>query len=144
MPSCYFLTVCNGSSVDQQSNNVTLFNLVEQINVPPGAPPPPKGLIPLEIHSYWSLSASETTQDFEVRYILVAETGIETSSEVYRHRCKTHRYRTRCLGLPMPPVPGTYELRVEWRGIPEDPWSREQSVWPVIIAEVEPKPKITH
>ena len=32
MPSCYLLAVCGGSSLDQHSNNVTLFNLVEQIN----------------------------------------------------------------------------------------------------------------
>ena len=56
MPRCYLLTLCSGSALDQQSNNVTLFNLVEQLNVPPGVPPPPGGVIPLEIHAYFTVA----------------------------------------------------------------------------------------
>ena len=50
MPTCYLLSACVGSSIDQETNNITLFNLVEQINVPPNSPPPPNGVIPLEAH----------------------------------------------------------------------------------------------
>ena len=108
MPRCYFLTVCGGSSVDQHSNNVTLFNLVEQINVPPGAPPPPHGLVPLEIHAYFHVGQEELGRDFEVRFVMTAATGLETPTDAFVHRAVTPRFRTRTLGLPFPPVAVPY------------------------------------
>src|SRR4051794_22976315 len=108
MPRCYFLGLCSGSSVDQQSNNVTLFNIVEQINVPTGAPPPPRGLVPLEIHAYFRVGQEEIGRDFEMRFVMVASTGLETHTDVFTHRPVTPRYRTRTFGLPFPPVAGMY------------------------------------
>ena len=102
MPHCYLLLSCSGSSVDQHSNNVTLFNLVEQINVPPGAPPPPRGLVPVEIHAYFHVGQHEFARDFEVRFVMVASTGLETTSDTFTHRAVTPRYRTRTFGLPFP------------------------------------------
>jgi hypothetical protein len=130
--------------VDQQSNNVSLFNLVEQLNVPPGAPPPPGGLVPLEIHAYFALSAEETGRPFEVRFALIAPSGLETFSEVFSHRAVTPRYRTRTLGLPFPPVMGHYELRVDWRPAGQPGWTREPSGWPVAIVEATPTERVTH
>ena len=83
MPSCYLLAVCSGSSLDQQSNNVTLFNLVEQLNLRPGAEPP-RGLIPLEIHAYFELAPEEVGFEFEIRFCMVAETGLETEGAIVR------------------------------------------------------------
>src|SRR5688572_27076830 len=100
VPSCYFLSVCAGSSVDQRSNNVTLFNLVEQIHVPPGAPPPPKGIIPLEVHAYFDIFPEELGLTFELRFVMIAPSGLETPSDVLKHKPATPRYRTRTLGLP--------------------------------------------
>ena len=98
MPQCYLLGISAGSSLDQQSNNVSLFNLVEQVNVPPGAPPPPNNLLPLELHAYFRLAPDELGSTLEMRFALVADTGLETLSEVVRHTCATPRYRTRTLG----------------------------------------------
>jgi hypothetical protein len=144
VPSCYFLSVCAGSSVDQHTNNVSLFNLVEQINVPAGAPPPPQGVVPLELHAYWQLDSDVTTEDFEVRFVLVASTGLETSSTTYRHRAVHGRFRTRTVGLPYPPVLGHYTLRVDWRYREEQPWHREGVSWPVMLQELDRKPRVTH
>lgn len=145
MPRCYLLTLCSGSSVDQHSNNVTLFNLVEQLNVPPNAPPPPGGVIPLEIHAYWELSAGELSTDFEMRFLLIATaTSLETVSNVLSHRSVTPRYRTRTMGLPMPPVLGQYDLRVEWRHTGGGSWSREEVSWPVAFVEQSQQPVVTH
>ncbi len=145
MPRCYLLTLCSGSSVDQHSNNVTLFNLVEQLNVPPNAPPPPGGVIPLEIHAYWELSAGELSTDFEMRFLLIATaTSLETVSDVLSHRSVTPRYRTRTMGLPMPPVLGQYDLRVEWRHTGGGSWSREEVSWPVAFVEQSQQPVVTH
>lgn len=135
MARCYFLGVASGSSVDQHSNNVTLFNLVEQINVPPGAPPPPQGLVPLEMHAYFELSTIEVGREIEVRFVMVAPTGLETPTDAFRHRPVTPRYRTRTFGLPFPPVTGQYDLRVDWRYVGEEGWHRDPLRWPVAIVE---------
>jgi hypothetical protein len=144
VPSCYLLAVTVGSSLDQQSNNVTLFNLVEQVNIPPGAPRPPKGLLPLEVHAYFRLSGEEINQPFEVRYVLVARTGLETYSEVFSYKSVTARYRTRTFGVPLPPVPDHYDLHVDWRRSSRDEWRRDAVSWPLTIAEHNPRPTVTH
>jgi hypothetical protein len=138
MPRCYFLTVTSGSSVDQHSNNVSLWNLIEQINVPPGAPPPPRGIVPVEVHAYFELSSMELGKDFEMRFVMVAPTGLETPSDAFVHRAVTPRYRTRTFGLPFPPVTGTYALRLDWRYNGEEGWHRDPAAWPVAIVEAVP------
>jgi hypothetical protein len=144
MPQCYLLGISAGSSLDQQSNNVSLFNLVEQVNVPPGAPPPPNNLLPLELHAYFRLSPEELGKTLEMRFALLAPSGLETLSEVVRHTCATPRYRTRTLGLPFPPVVGHYELRVDFRLSPQAPWQRDALAWPISFVEIESKPRVTH
>jgi hypothetical protein len=144
MPRSYFLTVCSGSAVDQLSNNVTLFNLVEQINVPAGAPPPPHGLVPVEIHAYFHVGQAELGKDFEVRFVMVASTGLETPTDPFKHRSVTPRYRTRTFGLPFPPVAGHYELRVDCRLTGEDGWRREAVAWPIAIVEESAQPPAVH
>ncbi len=145
VPRCYLLTLCSGSSVDQHSNNVTLFNLVEQLNVPPNAPPPPGGVIPLEIHAYWQLSPEEISSEFEMRFSLVATaTGLETVSDVLSHKSVTPRYRTRTMGLPVPPVLGQYDLRVDWRASGSGSWTRAEVAWPLAFVEQSQQPIVTH
>ena len=144
MPRCYLLCVCGGSSVDQHSNNATLFNLVEQINVPPGAPPPPRGLIPLEVHAYFHLAPDELSQPFEMRFVMVAQSGLETPSETMTHRAVTPRFRTRVVGLPFPPVVGHYQLRLDWRPGGAEGWTRDPAAWPIGIVEASPRATTTH
>lgn len=126
MAHCYLLCVTTGSAIDRQSNNVSLFSLVEQINLPPNAPPPPRGLLPLEIHAYFQLPESHVNRDFELRFALRAETGLETLSDVFRHRITAARFRVRTLGLPYPPVMGQYSLQVDVRVLGE-PAASEKS-----------------
>lgn len=144
MPSCYLLAVCAGASLDRLSNNVSLFNLVEQVNVRPGSPPPPGGLLPLEIHAYFHVEPEQWARDFELRFVVAAESGLETPSDPVRHKSGTPRYRTRTIGLPLPPVQGDYQVRVEWRWVGAELWVREPLVWPMTIAEAVQKPRVTH
>lgn len=144
MPHCYFLSVCSGSSVDQHTNNPSLFNLVEHIAIPPDAKHPPNGLIPLEVHAYWKLDAGEINVDFHVRFVMVASTGLETPSATLKHRSSTPRFRTRTLGLPLPPVPEEYRLCVDVSYDGEQDWHRQGQTWPITIRVVERKPVVTH
>jgi hypothetical protein len=143
--------VTTGSSIDRQSNNVSLFTLVEQINLPPNSPPPPRGLIPVEIHAYFQLPEAQVNRDFELRFALRAETGLETLSEVFRHRISASRFRVRTFGLPYPPVLGQYTLQVDvrWVGNGQGPreeqhWQRQPAGWPIGLYELEPRPRVTH
>lgn len=144
MPHCYLLAVSSGSSLDQHSNNVTLFNLVEQLNVPPNAPPPPGGLLPLELHAYFELDPKEIPFRFEVRFAMVGESGLETYTEPFSHKSATLRFRTRTLGLPIPPALGMYHLHVDTRPEGSGEWRREAISWPLAIVEHNPKPQVTH
>ncbi len=142
---CYLLTIAAGSSLDQQSNNVTLFNLVEQINVPPGASPRPGARIPLEIHAYLTTDPGDLGQEFEMRFALVnVSTGLETLTDPASHRAPTVRLRTRALGLPIPPVLGHYDLCVDFRTHGSDQWQRDPLRWPLSFVEVEKRPTVTH
>jgi hypothetical protein len=141
---CYLLAVAGGASLDRYSNNVTLFNLVEQLNFPKDQPPPPGAVLPLEIHAYFELLPHEVNQRFDVRFSLVASTGLETVTDGFSHRSATPRYRTRTMGLPMPPVIGTYELCVDTRSTGSEDWHRDSLSWPLMFAEAEPRPAVTH
>jgi hypothetical protein len=144
MPKCYLLAIGGGSSVDQQSNNITLFNLVEQLNFPARQWPPAGALLPLEVHAYLRLDAYELNQKFELRFVLVGDNGLETPTSVFSHRSATARYRTRTFGLPAPPAAGNYELRVEYRAHADAPWARDVMSWPLRVAESEQRPAVTH
>lgn len=144
MPKCYFLTLCAGSSLDQHSNNVTLFNLVEQVNLQPNVDPPPGAFLPLEVHAYFVMGPGDLSQTFDVRFALVAPTGLELLTDATAHKSSTPRYRTRSLGLPAPIIPGNYQLFVDIRQPGTDSFSRESLSWPLVVARLEPRPAVVH
>jgi len=144
MPRCYLLTLASSSSLDQQSNNVSLFNVVEQLNLPRGVEPPPGALLPIEIHAYFLLDPAELNQRFEMRFVLVASSGLESSSDAFPHKSATMRYRTRTMGAPVPPIPDNYQLRVDTRPVGSEEWARDPMSWPLVVALAEPRPAITH
>lgn len=144
MPKCYFLTLCAGSSLDQHSNNVTLFNLVEQVNLQPNVDPPPGAFLPLEVHAYFVMGPGDLSQTFDVRFALVAPTGLELLTDATAHKSSTPRYRTRSLGLPAPIIPGNYQLCVDIRQPGTDSFSRENLNWPLVVARLEPRPAVVH
>lgn len=144
MPQCYLIALSAGSSLDQQSNNVTLFNLVEQVNVPHGAPPKAGSRVPLEVHAYLRLGPGEMGQEFQMRFVLVNQSGLETYTDPVTHRGATARLRTRSLGVPFPPMLGHYELKIEFRVGQAEAWTRDPASWPIAFLEVDSKPKVTH
>lgn len=144
MPRCYFLTLCGGSSLDQHSNNVTLFNVVEQVNLQPNVDPPPGAFLPLEVHAYFLLGPGELQQPFDVRFALVAPSGLELLTDPTTHKSTTPRYRTRSLGLPAPSIPGSYQLCVDIRQPGTDGFTRDSLHWPLVVARLEQRPSVVH
>lgn len=143
MPHCYTLAVCVGSSLDQHTSNISLFTLVEQVNVAPGAPPPPRNILPLEVHCYFRLQHDEVGREFFMRFVLIGHSGLASYSDVHRHRPAGHRFRTRTLGVPFPPAPGHYDLFVEFRSADGD-WTRDPLSWPLSLVETRPPSAVTH
>lgn len=144
MPHCYLLTISAGSSLDQQSNTISLFQLIEQVNVPANAPPPAGGQLPLEIHAYFRISPLDIGKTWEMRFVLVAPTGLETYSDIISHRVVTPRFRTKTWGVPFPPVLGHYELRVDVRSGSDAAWERDALSWPIAFLTAEQAPAVTH
>lgn len=144
MPRCYLLAVTSGSSLDQHSNNVTLFNLVEQLNIPPNAPEPPGGFLPLELHAYFAIAPHELETKYQVRFAMVSETGLEAYTEPFDFKSSAPRFRTRSLGLPLPPVMGAYQLRVDLRPEGTGEWRRDPAAWPLALVEHVVRPQVTH
>jgi hypothetical protein len=145
MPQCYLLALTVGSSLDQQTNNVTLFSMVEQINVRSGATPRPGSAVPIEVHAYLSFQGEEVGHEFGLRYALVSSTtGLEIYSEPSKHRATAARLRTRSLGLPFPANLGHFDLRIEFRAAHSEVWVRDAARWPVSFLETEERPTVTH
>ena len=139
------LCACAGSSVDQQTNNVSLFNLVDQVRVAPRALTSGRAVVPVEAHAYWRFAHEEVGREIEVRYVMTNEaTTLETFSDSVKHRVVTLRMRSRLVGIPLPPVADDYALGVDWRWVDGDRWTREVQIWPMRIREATPRPRVTH
>ena len=139
------LCACAGSSVDQHTNNVSLFNLVDHVHVAPGAFGSLRAIVPIEAHAYWRFRREELNQELEVRYVMINEsTTLETASESVKHRVVSLRMRSRLVGVPLPPVADDYELGIDWRWTSETSWRREAQRWPLKILERSAKPRVTH
>lgn len=130
MPRAYLLAVCSGSSVDRELNNVSLFNLVEQVAVPELQA---GSNLPLELHAYWEAGPGELNAGFECRFVLLRDGEVSGSpSPAIRFQQDAPRVRARLLGLPVPGS-GPHRLGVEWRRLcdGEEPWTRESALWPI-------------
>lgn len=144
VPSCYLITLCSGASLDQHSNNISLFNLVEQIYLPATISSTKRRIIPLEVHAYLRLQTDELNRIFEFRYALVSQNGLDAYSEPITHQIKTMRYRMRSIGLPMPLVVGEFSLHLEYRLQGDSEFIRDRLAWPLHFKQDEVKPSVTH
>jgi hypothetical protein len=68
MPRCYLLAVARGSALNADTNNFTLFELVEGISAHTRDS---RIHLPLELHTYWEFAADELNVDFEMRFVSI-------------------------------------------------------------------------
>lgn len=132
MLRCYLLAIASGSSVDQVSNNLSLFNLVEQVKVSDELL---GQVLPFEAHIYWFVSEQGHEKDFEVRVVRVPVGGGEDDPGTIMpfRSASTNRVRFRSGGFRLPNSYGQYVLAVEWRVKGEEFWNRESATWPLVI-----------
>jgi len=139
--------VCSHSVTDRDSNNVSIFNVVEQIKVT--GEPKPQGVVPIrfEIVTLWARSDFDKPARGRTRITFTSpsEKKVKLGEERDIDLSKYERLRTRraIQGLPVS-EPGRHVIRVELQNKGENRWRKVASV-PLKIEFVSPeaKPEIT-
>ena len=140
--------VCSHSVTDRDSNNVSIFNVIEQINIT--GEPKPQGVVPIrfEIVTLWARSDFDEPARGRARIIFISPSGkkVKLSEERDIVLSKYERLRARQFvqGLPVR-EPGRHVFQVELQNEGENRWRKVASV-PLKIAFVSPeaKPKKTN
>ena len=142
MLRCYFVGLCVGSVIDAESNNMTLFGMVEGFQVLP--PFDPDSVTAFQCHAYLEIDqpvpvAPVEELKFDVRFVWcdpanVSSPAIENLVVVPMTKS---RMRVRGVGTKLPPTPGYYRLCVEWRKHETvSDWIRAPQGWPVEISAI--------
>jgi len=116
--------VCSHSVIDVETKNVSLHNVVEQLNVPEELRTETMLGYPLEVVSLWSRAEPHTSAVGEARVVLVAPSGRELGSGSYAIDLSEHerfRSRIRLRGVPAE-GPGRYVFKVYLRSEGETDW----------------------
>lgn len=136
MPRCYLVAVAEASALDQTSNNWSLFNLIEQVQVAVDSPQHLAGrVLPYEVHTYWEMAADEIGREFVARIVLVKNNERKESRELSIRPDKI-RHRLRGRGVPFF-FEGQSYVTVEWRFADGQDWHPTPFAWPLFV-EVRP------
>jgi hypothetical protein len=129
MPKCVSIIVCQGSSLDAETKNISIFNCIEEVQAPL------LGVAyPFEIISLWMTAEREINQRFEVKLMIESPDGVigaETPALPFDSSKKRHRLKI--LGFPAPKTPGQYHVRMAWRNQGTENWTKESVDWPIEI-----------
>lgn len=109
MPQLEYYLVCEGYSADQFTNRVSLFNVLEQINIA-GFP----GVFPQSVCAIasWNMAEEELGRDFQA--LLRIHIPGEAPRDFRRNftaRAKRHRLMLTLQGLPLPRA-GVYRFEI--------------------------------
>jgi len=123
--------LCQTSAIDRDSNNMSLFNVMEEVRFPTNAPVVPmesedqtEAAVPalgqFQLVILWSRSHESVGEKSRVRIRVLAPGSEKTltigESEVDLNQFLRLRQRVNFSGIPLPtpePVAGTYEFIVE-------------------------------
>jgi len=122
--------VCSNVVIDRESNNASLHNVIDQLNVCGHIAPSTLLGIPFEIISLWLRSDPQQAATGQARVTLMAPSGRSLGSVEYPiNLTEFERYRgvVRTQGLPVE-GPGRYRYRVELRVDPENEWQQVAAV----------------
>lgn len=140
MPHCYMLSVCRSSSVDRDSNRISLFLMVEELRFSADKRP---DILGLEVHCHWLASEDEIGKEFELRVQRIAEDGTEEPGPSVIMVPRSVITRNKFFALKTPEKFGLYKLYTEWRLPSDEGWTRGDVYWPIVVNEIkppEPKP----
>lgn len=140
MPTCYQLSFCNSSSLDQRDNSFSLFHLIEAFQIESSTPrlnTPDGELLPVscEVHVYWLLSPEEINRHFEMQLVCFDASGREWPTvDPIAFQSSTNRYHLVVSSYVLVPRNGEYKTRVKWRVQGQTSWKMEPIGWPFTVS----------
>ena len=139
MPRCYLFAVAHLSSVDRDTDNFSLYQIIERIGV--DALP---ALLPIQAHVFLAFEPAEYDRDYELRFVFVQASAPEVEGMVVRfHAPSGPRFRVRTPAFPLP-APGVFAVYPEWREAGQAAWTRATTGWPLdvrILSSEDPGPE---
>jgi hypothetical protein len=129
---------CIHAVVDQESNLLSLLDVIEQINI--SGPPAPNGAVglTLDLTTLWVREDPEVPEQGHARITFVSPSGAGLKSILTNVDLSEHerlRSRVRFVGLPAPEV-GRYTFRVDFANEGTEEWNEVASI-PIRIVFVE-------
>lgn len=139
MIRCYLIAMCRWSSIDEETRTLSLFNIVEDMQVAPFAP---RAIVQVELHTHFICDPGDVGTELEVRHVWTSENGEETVGQrPNTFTMSGKKVRVRGLSISLPNSVGQHTLSVEWRRVGSDEmWHRSEVSWPVGIQEVAVPP----
>lgn len=104
MPQLEYFLVSESISIDRDRNQVSIFNILEEVTVPKSGP----AFIPqLAALGSWILESEDIGKDFQVKLEIVSPVGenLNTPPDInvnFTGITRRHRVYNRILGFPLP------------------------------------------
>lgn len=119
--------LCRTSSIDRETNNISLFEVIEQIQLAPIGQTPERAVAPiqLQIVSLWCRSDLERPSRGQARVAIRVPGGVESGTAIHElDLSQFRRLRTRSM-LDRIPIAGSglYRFIVQLRQDGQDEWS---------------------
>lgn len=139
MIDCYFLGVCRGSALDRDTNNFTLFQLIEEVQVPEAAI---GTALPFELHFYIAVTGDSLNGRADFQILWKDQNGGEDvrGANVFPIDLSHPRVRTRTGAVQLPPRPGHFRIYLEWRMAGAESWTRSFASWPFVLSIADEPP----
>lgn len=117
--------LCSRSVIDIETNNVSIQDVIEQLNIP--GDPKPDGLlaIPFEIISLWARSDPKHPEQGTERITFITPSGKSTmvvESSINLSEAERHRNRVKFPGLPIAEE-GRYQFIIEFK-LDDGEWTK--------------------
>lgn len=134
--------LCQSASFDVQTNNVSLFNILEQITVF-GEPSASKAaIIQAELVSLWARENIETPTTGQMRVYYIDPNGnhaVPLSLEINLSQANYHRTRINMSGFPII-AKGEYNFYIEYQVQGDEQWKLAAKI-PLMVLAQEPIPQ---
>lgn len=123
MPICYSLIVSLSSSNDSESNQISAFHIVSEIQSDLR-----EIIAPLQILSWWSCTPEEINQVFSIRLELYKEGNLIAHSPPLELVAETDKISLRLEGLPLPSENGDLQVYFACLSSQND-WVKSHAYW---------------
>jgi hypothetical protein len=141
--------LCSKSSIDNDSNNISLFEVLEQVSVevPPGVQISDEGInvaLQFEMISLWSRSDINQPEKGEARFDFRAPSGRTQEGKIVEiNLTEYERFRTRQRFSSIPlDSEGVYEFHVHCRPDPGAEWSSVANVPLHVVLRQQPPAEV--